>query len=137
VTACEPRRPTVLLVEDDREFRSMLSASLRRDGYEVVEAAHGDQAFELLGPGVLGGQRRQLPDLVVCDVRLPYFSGLEILEGLHLVRPAVPVILMTAFGDSGVHEAARRLGALRTLDKPFRLDELRAAVREALASRGR
>jgi two-component system response regulator (stage 0 sporulation protein F) len=137
VTACDSSRPTVLLVEDDREFRSMLSSSLRRDGYAVVEAANGDQAFELLGPGVLSGQRRRLPDLVVCDVRLPYFSGLEILEGLHLVRPAIPVILMTAFGDSWVHEAARRLGALRTLDKPFGLDVLRAAVRKGLASRGR
>jgi DNA-binding response OmpR family regulator len=101
----------------------------------VAEAADGDDALEWLGPGVLVGEPSRLPALVVSDVRLPYFSGLEILEGLHAAPRRVPVILITAFPEDDVRAAARSLGAECVLDKPFELDELRAAVRSALLSR--
>jgi CheY-like chemotaxis protein len=107
-----PTRPgaKILLVEDDFELRSFLAGALRRDGYAVVEAAHGDEALEWMGPGVLDGAAERLPALVVSDIRMPYFSGLEILQCVQLTRRVVPVILITGFGDSDTHALARALG---------------------------
>jgi CheY-like chemotaxis protein len=94
------RGRTLLLVEDDTEMRRMLAAALRRDGHVVVEAANGDDALDWLGPGVLDGDFERVPDLVVSDVRLPYFTGLEILESLQIAAQRIPVILITGFPGS-------------------------------------
>lgn len=129
-------RSTILLVEDDTEMRRMLAAALRRDGHFVVEAANGDEALDWLAPGVLDGDLERVPDLVVSDIRLPYFSGLEILEGLQIAKSRIPVILITGFPDQETHDRAARLGAQCVLEKPFDLGQLRAAVHLALYARG-
>ena len=126
------RGRTLLLVEDDTEMRRMLAAAMRRDGYVVVEAANGDDALDWLGPGVLDGEVERMPDLVVSDVRLPHFNGLEILESLQIAARRIPVILITGFPDGETHAQAARLGADCVLEKPFDLGELRAAVHLAL-----
>jgi two-component system, response regulator, stage 0 sporulation protein F len=123
----------ILLVEDDFELRSILAGALRRHGYAVVEAAHGDEALEWLGPGVLDGVARRLPALVVSDIRMPYFSGLEIVQCLQLTRRKVPVILITGFGDPDTHVLAHALGASCVLDKPFDVEDLLGAVHGLLA----
>ena len=125
-------KPTLLLVEDDTEMRSMLAASLRRDGYVVVEVADGDEALEWLGIGLLEGRPARLPAIVVSDIRVPFFSGLDLAEGLQLAGVSVPIILITGFGDPDTHAMARELGAFCVLDKPFAMHRLRLAVREAL-----
>jgi len=125
--AREPRQ-TILLVEDDSALRTMLAEALRNDGYRVIAVENGDDALEWLGPGVLDGRRDRVPALIISDICLPVVSGLEILEGVRLIAPRVPVILITGFGDAQTHELARTLGAERVLDKPFELSELRAAV---------
>lgn len=130
------RGGTLLLVEDDVEMRRMLGAALRRDGFVVVEAANGDDALDWLGPGVLDGDVERLPDLVVSDVRLPYFTGFEILESLQIASKRIPVILITGFPDRETHAQAARLGAECVIEKPFDLAELRAAVHVALRARG-
>ena len=127
--------PTILLVEDDEDMREMLAAVLRRDGYYVVEAEDGDSAVDWLGIGILDGEPERLPSLIVSDIRLPYLSGLEILEGAHLSAWRLPVILITGFGDDYTHERARELGAECVLDKPFSMQVLRAAIRSALRNR--
>jgi DNA-binding response OmpR family regulator len=130
------RGSTLLLVEDDAEMRRMLAAALRRDGHVVVEAANGDDALDWLGPGVLDGDVERVPDLVVSDVRLPYFTGLEILESLQVSARRIPVILITGFPDRETYAQAAQLGADCVLAKPFDLGELRAAVHLALRARG-
>jgi CheY-like chemotaxis protein len=130
------RRRMLLLIEDDTEMRRMLAASLRRDGHVVVEAANGDDALDWLGPGVLDGDVERMPDLIVSDIRLPYFSGLEILESLQVAARRIPVILITGFPDRETHTLAAQLGATCVIEKPFDLAELRAAVRLALRARG-
>ena len=131
------RGRTLLLVEDDLEMRRMLAAALRRDGYFVVEAANGDDALVWLGPGVLDGDLERIPDLVVSDIRLPYFTGLEILESLQVSTRRIPVILITGFPDRDTYAHASRLGAECVLEKPFDLAELRAAVHLALRAQPR
>jgi two-component system response regulator (stage 0 sporulation protein F) len=124
--------PTILLVEDDEDMREMLAAVLRREGYRVVEAADGDAAVDWLGVGILDGDPERLPALILSDICLPYFSGLEILDGARLSPWRLPVILITGFGDEDTHERARDLGAECVLDKPFSMQTLRSAVRSAL-----
>ena len=127
--------PTVLLVEDDPDMREMLAGVLRAEGYGVVEAADGDDALEWLGDGVLDGELSRLPAVIVSDVCLPYFSGLDILEGVQLAPRRLPVILITGFGDAETHARARELGAVCVLDKPFAMEDLRSAVKAALRPR--
>jgi DNA-binding response OmpR family regulator len=128
--------PTVLLVEDDPDMREMLASVLRAEGYGVVEAADGDDALEWLGDGVLDGEPSRLPAAIVSDICLPYFSGLDILEGVQLAPRRLPVILITGFGDAETHARARELGAVCVLDKPFAMEDLRSAVRAALRPGG-
>jgi len=123
---------TILLVEDDSDMRELLASALRRDGYTVIEAADGDDALEWLGLGTLEGEPRRWPALLVSDIRLPFFSGLDILEGLSLAMKRVPVVMITGFGDAETHARALGLGATCVLDKPFDLIDFRYAVRAAL-----
>jgi DNA-binding response OmpR family regulator len=127
------RRARILLVEADTELRHVLTDYLRRSGYKVIEAASGDAALDWLGAGALEGEPQRTPDLVVSDIRLPFVTGLEILEGLKLRPAPVPVILIAHAGDDETHRDA--LGAELVLDEPFELGDLRSAVRIALAGR--
>jgi CheY-like chemotaxis protein len=122
----------VLLVEDDEEMRRMLAAVLRRDGLRVAEAADGDAAMAWLAPWALEGKREAAPDLIVSDIRLPFFSGLEILEGVQIAGERVPVILITGFPDDETIERARELGAACLLAKPFDIADFKRAVRLVL-----
>jgi DNA-binding response OmpR family regulator len=126
------RRSAILLVEDDRDMRDLLATTLRRDGYDVAECANGDDALDWLGPGVLEGELERLPAAIITDVRLPYFSGLEILESVRWAREPIPVIMITGFPDQDIYEQAFELGARSVLAKPFRLDDLRGALWTAL-----
>lgn len=126
----------VLLIEDDEAMRRMVAAALRADGHAVIQATDGDEAFDWLGAGVVDGDPTCLPDVVVSDVRLPFFDGLEILECLQVATRRIPVILMTGFPDAHVAARAHELGAVCLLDKPFDLRELRAAVDSVLRQRG-
>lgn len=122
----------ILLVEDDDELRRLLARVLRNDGHRVVEAANGDDALDWLGPWALEGSLEFAPDLIVSDIRLPYFTGLEILEGIRIAADEVPVILITGFPDEDTIARGLALGALCVIEKPFELGEFRAAVRSAL-----
>jgi DNA-binding NtrC family response regulator len=67
-------------------------------------------------------------DAIVSDIRMPGTSGLAILEGLNECQSAMPVILITAFGDRDTHERARQLGVVAVFDKPFDMADLLAAL---------
>jgi CheY-like chemotaxis protein len=126
--------PRLLLAEDDFELRTMLAQNLRKDGYQVIEAKDGAQLVDLLRSWLV--ERRAEPiDLVVSDNRMPGWSGLEFLRSLRQADWAIPVVLITAFGDEDLHREARRLGAAAVLDKPFDVEDLRTVVLDALPSR--
>jgi two-component system response regulator (stage 0 sporulation protein F) len=124
-------RMRVLLAEDHPLMRHMLCATLLREGYEVIEVEDGPALIRALILGLLA-DRARAPDLIISDVRMPGLTGLEVLARLRREDWKTPVILMTAFGDQELHAQAARLGAARVLDKPFELEELRAAVRGLL-----
>jgi CheY-like chemotaxis protein len=123
----------ILLAEDDSELRALIAETLRRSGYEVVEAENGDQLLELLAETAGSAETPASFDLVVSDVRMPAFTAMDVLIGARRLLGRTPFVLMTAFGDRGLHEQALRYGARAVLDKPVRLSELRAVVEAALA----
>jgi len=121
----------VLIVEDDDEMRRLLASVLRADGYEIVEAASGREGVNYIYDSWgMGGRPARPLDLIVSDVRMPGWTGLDLLDVVRRARMGTPVLLITAFGAPETHQEAARLGAGAVLDKPFDLDEFRAAVAE-------
>jgi CheY-like chemotaxis protein len=113
---------SVLVVEDDRWGRKIISDILRRDGYDVVEAVDGAQAIELL-------ERRSF-DLIISDVVMPNMDGLKLLEHIRRVS-RTPVILMSGylFNESGKNSL---LDKAEFLQKPFDFNVLRSMARRLL-----
>jgi CheY-like chemotaxis protein len=129
-----PERPRVLLADDDPDLRELIADALRLHGFDVLEAEHGGQLIERLGPFLLGTGVDPPADLVLSDLRMPGITGLSALAGLRARDGALPFILITAFGDAETHAEAHRLGATAVLDKPFELPGLVALVRQCLAT---
>jgi CheY-like chemotaxis protein len=121
--------PRILVIDDDRGVRGGVVAYLQRLGHEVVEAADGLQGMKALGS--------QPVDLVITDINMPDMDGIEVIAQLRDAANGVPVIAMSGgglFAKELLLANAEMLGAVHTLAKPFDLDDLGAAVREALAS---
>jgi CheY-like chemotaxis protein len=126
-TIAEGRR--VLVAEDDAEMRRLVVETLRLDGYTVSGVANGAELLlRLTTPPSPSAPRI---DLIVSDIRMPEYTGLEIVDALRQSRQTTPVILMTAFGDSETRALADSLDAV-LFDKPFAMDDLRAAVSNLL-----
>ena len=124
-------RSRVLLAEDDGPLRALIADVLQGDGYEVVEARDGLELLANIEASLVGEQRPFF--VVVADVHMPGLTGLDVLAILRCSFVAAPVILITAFGDDDTRAEARELGASAVFDKPFELEELRAAILEAAA----
>lgn len=125
--------PHILLAEDNHEMRALLSMSLRKNGYEVTEFADGHSMLEYFF-SVNSVQKEAAFDLIISDIRMPFLTGMEILEGLHNAEGFPPVILITAFGDEETHEQAYLLGAAAVFDKPFDIEDLLTKVQEITPS---
>ncbi|MBK8995279.1 MAG: response regulator [Myxococcales bacterium] len=114
----------VLLAEDDRELRELLSSVLRREGFAVTALEDGAKLLDYCADHLGSDGRIRGVDLLVSDVRMPGFSGLDVLTALRRVSVRCPVVLVTAFGDEALHQFARQLGVVAVLDKPFDVNEL-------------
>src|SRR5262249_33757334 len=114
------RRPCVVLAEDDLEMRMMVATTLRRAGWDVLEAGAGADRLDCVA--WLPEARDDWASCVlVSDIRMPELGGLEVLARLRGLGWAGGIILITAFGDEATHTQARELGATMVLDKPFEL----------------
>ena len=112
----------ILVVEDDEDFRVLVSDALRADGYEVATAGGGNEALEWL-------RREKAPSLILLDFHLPEMTGAEFLE-IRRKQPAlaeVPVVLMTA--DSRTLDDAACHGADALIKKPMSREVLVATLR--------
>lgn len=120
---------TILLVDDDEQFRTMLSLVLRRAGYEVREACDGNVATMMY--------QNSPTDLVITDLIMPDKEGLETIREIRHSNPGVKIIAMSGGGRNGFANylsVARVFGAQRVLDKPFSHEEMLDAVRDTLNS---
>jgi DNA-binding response OmpR family regulator len=125
-----PRRPRVLLAEDETEMRSLIARTLRKEQCDIVEARDGSQLIRLLMTHLLAPSEGHEPvDLIISDIRMPGANGLDVVSALRRQDTETPVILITAFGDADTHLEAYRLGAVMVLNKPFEMEDLRLVVR--------
>jgi sigma-B regulation protein RsbU (phosphoserine phosphatase) len=119
------RACTVLVIEDDPQYRMTLTAYLEDSGYTVLEAADGLEGLEVF--------TRARPDIVLTDLRMPKLDGLEVIAAVKARSPSTPVIALTGRRDRLAEENALRLGAWRCLSKPIEdLSVLEAAMVKAL-----
>lgn len=117
----------ILLVDDDDHFAKALRAALMHFGYEVARARNGKEALILYDPLTI--------QLVLTDLFMPDMDGMELIMKLEQLNPGVRIIAMSGggMGRPGVHlPMAERLGAVKTLIKPFSMETMRVAVRECL-----
>ena len=119
--------PDVLLIEDDADVRQVLVLALEEAGFTVAAAEDGREGLALF--------RRDPARVVVTDLFMPKMDGLEVIQVFQRLAPEVKLIAVSgggSYGVAGTLQAAERLGAHVTLEKPFDLDVFAAAVREAL-----
>ncbi len=115
----------LIVADDDDEMRRLVAEALRRDGHRVAEARDG--ALLLASIAESFDDECEPWDLIVSDVRMPGFSGLDLLAALRASESQTPVILMTAFPDQLTRVKAEHLGAT-LIGKPFDVKDLRTAV---------
>lgn len=113
--------PRILLVEDEEHILEAVKTNLELDDYEVVAATDGESALKLFS-----GQRF---NLIILDVMLPNLSGFEVCEQIRLEDMDVPILFLTAKGDSADKVHGLKIGADDYLTKPFNLEELMLRVK--------
>lgn len=123
LTVSIQRTAVVLVVEDDREMRSLLCDEFWGAGYQLREAKDGDEAFLAV--------LQSVPDLILTDLRMPA-GGADYVSRLRTVAPHCPIIVITAFGDAGLRAEVLRAGASAYFDKPVRISDLKLKVEELL-----
>jgi two-component system sensor histidine kinase/response regulator len=122
-----PRRKGTMLVVDDEEGPRQSLRVIFKDDYELLMASDGAAAIEL-------AQKHKI-DVAVCDIRMAGMSGIEVLERLKFVNPAIEVVMMTAFETTDTMRQALRLRACDYINKPFDISTMRAAVSNAMQRR--
>ena len=118
----------VLVVDDEQSMRELLAIMLRQAGYEVAVADGGEAAVERLSKG-------ESFDLVVTDLRMRKVDGLAVLRAAKEFSPRTAVLVVTAFASTETAVEAMKLGAYDYVTKPFKLDELKLTVSNALERR--
>ena len=113
----------ILLVDDDPNISHLVRLYLEKDGFDVTEAARGDEALEAF--------RRETPALVLLDVMLPGMDGLQVLKEIRKTSK-VPVIMLTARDETFDKVLGLELGADDYVTKPFETKELVARVKAVL-----
>ncbi|MGQ9483728.1 MAG: sigma-54-dependent transcriptional regulator [Desulfosoma sp.] len=122
-------RRRILVVDDERSMREFLEIMLQKDGYAVRCAASGAEALNLL--------KEQSFDLVITDIRMKPVDGLEVLRQCKQLSPSTVVIMISAYASTETAVAAMREGAYDYLPKPFKIDEMRRVIQNALKTQGR
>lgn len=126
VSSAAPIR--ILVVDDENTIRLVLARFLGTRGFEVATADSGDAALEMLSASQY--------DLMLCDVRMPGLSGVEILPAARRIDPSLGIVMLSAVNDAPTAAEAMGFGVLDYLIKPVELNQLHGAVNRALHKRG-
>jgi CheY-like chemotaxis protein len=124
-----PVMPAVLVLEDNDAYRTLISEVFEQAGFEVCSESNGRRVATILS------QRRI--DLIITDLSMPERDGIETLSDLRYTHPRLPVIAISGDVPLNTHlylTLAEKLGAARVLAKPFKMDQLLTAAREAIAA---
>ncbi len=123
MAANETEAKRVLIADDEINMRRVLEALLRRDGYDVVTAANGNEALANMGRGI---------NMVITDLKMPGLDGMGLLRKLSVDYPDVPVVMITAHGSVENAVEAVKLGAFDYLEKPFDQEQIHQIVAKAM-----
>ena len=120
-------QPHILVVDDEESICQLLEVMLTEEGYWVRTATSYDEAMKLFETDQF--------DVVIADIMMPDVDGLTLLKDVKKVDPEIPVILITAYASLGSAVEALRYGAFDYITKPFKMDQIRYAVKRALETR--
>jgi DNA-binding response OmpR family regulator len=121
----------ILIAEDERDIRDLITFTLGFAGFEVVSAANGEEAVNLA--------RQEMPDLILMDVRMPRMTGYEACAVMKADAKMknIPVIFLSAKGQDAEIQSGLQAGAVDYLLKPFAPDQLAARIQAVLAKYGK
>jgi len=118
---------TILVVDDEKSLLDLLSVVLKKEGYRVKTCLAPSRVFELL--------EKESFDMLICDIKLPEVSGMEILKYVRENKPNLPVIMITAYGSLKQAVEALKAGAIDYILKPFDVEELKIIIAQELEKR--
>ena len=121
--AQEVEAKRILIADDEINIRRVLEAILKRDGYDVITAANGEEALSRMSRGI---------HTVITDLKMPGLDGMGLLKKLAAEHPDVPVVMITAHGSVENAVEAVKLGAFDYVEKPFDQEQIRQVVAKAL-----
>lgn len=121
----------ILIAEDERDIRDLITFTLTFAGYEVRAASNGEEALNMA--------REETPDLILMDVRMPRMTGYEACTEMKKEErlKSVPVIFLSAKGQDSEIQTGLQAGATEYLLKPFAPDQLTARIQAILAQLGK
>jgi two-component system response regulator PilR (NtrC family) len=114
----------ILVVDDEKSMREVLNIFLKGEGYEVASADDGESALDLM--------KKDIFNLVITDLKMPKVSGFDLLKSIKEDSLHTTVVIMTAFGTTESAVEAMKLGAFDYIQKPFKMDDIRLVVKNAL-----
>jgi DNA-binding response OmpR family regulator len=124
--------PRLLIADDDPNMRALVRATLAREFPDALEIPDGRALFwELMRASLVKGAATPRELVIVADIRMPAYSGLDVLDAWRGEQDDVPIVVITSFPDEGVRARVRRLGAV-LVAKPFSRAQLRGAVHDAV-----
>src|SRR5882762_7548797 len=118
----------ILVIDDDRDMRLVLTRYLQKFNYQILEAGTGKGALEAL--------ENQEPDLILCDFKLGDMDGTALLTKIKMKYAQIPVIFITGYGDIKIAVEVMRLGAFDYVTKPLFPEEILLTIRKALEKKG-
>ncbi len=119
-------KPRILVVDDEESIREFLEIMLRKEGYQVTCVEDGQQAMDIL--------IKKSFDMVISDLQMPNVTGIELLQYIRSNYPDLLFMMITAFGTTETAVEAMKMGAYDYVTKPFKLDEVRINIANALRS---
>ena len=120
-------KPRILVVDDESAIRDSLKMILEYEGYEVMQAATGEEGIKLI--------EREAPDLVFLDIKMPGMDGLEVLQKLRHLVDTTPIVVISGHADITTAVEATRLGAFDFIEKPLARERVMVTVRNAVDTR--
>ena len=114
----------ILIIDDDDQLRKSFKKLLIEEGYDVKSSASGEAGLEQV--------KKDLPDVVLLDMRLPGMNGFETFQVIHEIEPKLPVIIMTAYGTTETAIEATKIGAFDYILKPFNIPDMLKIVVQAV-----
>jgi len=116
--------PTLLITDDDLDFRETLREVFEPEGFQTVLAQDGLEAFEIV--------QKELVHLVLLDFNMPRLDGIKTIRKVHQIKPYLPCILLSATLDEYIRKQAEDAAAFSVLSKPCSRKQITSIVRQAL-----